>query len=70
MVSQYRSKEQLAKDKRDQRKHNAELLRKDPSIVKHGTLNAYDNYGCRCDECRANHSRVYKQRPIRKSRRK
>lgn len=50
----YRSNRQGA----DHRRHEAMLA--GTVEVEHGTLNAYTNYLCRCDECRAAQSRYAK----------
>ena len=34
----------------------------DPMDLRHGTVNGYVNYGCRCDKCKAASSRRHKQR--------
>ena len=38
--------------KNRERRAREARLRADPSIVRHGTLNAYNAYGCRCDPCK------------------
>lgn len=35
---------------------NRSRLAADPSLAAHGTVNAYTNWGCRCDLCRTAHS--------------
>lgn len=32
------------------------LVLNDPTDKRHGTPNGYNNYGCRCDRCRAAHA--------------
>lgn len=42
-----------AAKQRASRKRRAERLAADGSLVGHGTVSTYTNWGCRCDECRA-----------------
>lgn len=45
------------------RREQAEAFRSDPTDSRHGTTNGYNNYGCRCDECReANNADKRRQR--------
>ena len=46
---------QVAQIAEARRKRRAEFKRTGelPAYVFHGTENAYDNYGCRCEPCRA-----------------
>jgi hypothetical protein len=38
---------------RRMRAKKRELLAADPSIRPHGNISTYQNWGCRCDECKA-----------------
>lgn len=51
-MTRYRSNSAAyrARKKREYEARSARL-RADSSIIEHGTLNGYNNYGCRCSDC-------------------
>lgn len=40
---------------RQERQARRERLRVDPSLAPHGRYTTYENWGCRCDACSADH---------------